>query len=112
MEAEVRLERAVAVASECTRLGMRLCTYRRTNRFMKKDSERSQTSPGAQSYPGGRSPLARQAAARVLQAAANRRALNAQTLAQQTPATSVARIMGGTAVTSRPSLIVASRSGS
>ena len=61
---------------------------------MKQNSERSQTSPGVQSYPGGRSLLARQAAARVLQAAANRRALNAQALAQQTPATSVAQEQG------------------
>ena len=57
-------------------------------------SERSKSSPGAHSYSGGRSPLARQAAARVLQAAANRRALNAQTLAQTTPAMSIAQEPG------------------
>ena len=61
---------------------------------MKQNSERSKSSPGAQSHSGGRSPLARQAAARVLQAAANRRAFNAQILAQQTPAASAAQELG------------------
>ena len=61
---------------------------------MKQNSKRSKSSPGAQSHSGGRSPLARQAAARVLQAAANRRAFNAQILAQQTPAASAAQELG------------------
>ena len=61
---------------------------------MKQNSERSKSSPGAQSHSGGRSPLARQAAARVLQAAANRRAFNAQIRAQQTPAASAAQELG------------------
>ena len=61
---------------------------------MQKESERSKSSPGAQSYSGGRSPLARQAAARVLQAAANRRAFNAQMLVQQTPAASAVQEQG------------------
>ena len=62
---------------------------------MKQNSERSKSSPGAQSHSGGRSPLARQTAARVLQAAANnRRAFNAQILAQQTPAASAAQELG------------------
>ena len=44
--------------------------------------------------PGVRSPSSRMAVAKVLQASANRRALNAQMLAQQTPAVSTAQEQG------------------
>ena len=55
--------------------------------------------------PGDRSPSSRTAVAKVLQASANRRAHNAQMLAQQTPAVSTAQESGITpAVTAADAL--------
>ena len=62
--------------------------------MQKETSQRSESSPEAVRRPGDRSPSSRMAVARVLQASANRRALNAQMLAQQTPAVSTAQEQG------------------
>ena len=72
---------------------------------MQNNSERSKSSPGDMRRPGDRSPSSRTAVAKVLQASANRRAHNAQMLAQQTPAVSTAQELGITpAVTAADAL--------